>query len=547
MKVELKASQAERAAQLQKPSKGYFFFGNKEYPRVKWWTRPNMRKLYFYCFVLIFVNIANGFDGSMMNSLQSLPYWQRFFGYPEGVTLGLLGSAMSLGSLITMGTVPWVCDTLGRKKGVIIGSVMTIIGVVLQSSAPNYNAFLASRFIIGAGMTLSTNAGPLLCAEIAFPQDRAIITTFMGCSYAVGSFVAAWTTFGTLKIESDWAWRLPSLLQAWATLIVFAVIWWIPDSPRYWIARDQDEKAIEVLAKYHAEGDRDDPFVQLEFREIRAAFDLDRMNQTNTRWSDLYSTKGNRHRMSLVIALAVFAQWSGNGIIAYYLKLVLDSVDIKSPSDQLGINGGSKAMSLLVNLVVAFYIDKLGRRPILMISTLGMTICFIIWTILSAQHDLGGRSNPNLGRGVVAVMYMYNFSYNLKTGMPMTYTIEIMPFGLRAKAAMIGGFITMAAVFFNQFINPIALKALAWRYYIVYCVFLGFEVWFIYFFVVETRYVPIEEIAKFFDGEQNDVLAATNAADKLHRVESGVIENENVENANNNTTNTRRAPEVKDG
>lgn len=50
MKVELKASQAERAAQLQKPSKGYFFFGNKEYPRVKWWTRPNMRKLYFYCF-----------------------------------------------------------------------------------------------------------------------------------------------------------------------------------------------------------------------------------------------------------------------------------------------------------------------------------------------------------------------------------------------------------------------------------------------------------------------------------------------------------------
>lgn len=99
----------------------------------------------------------------------------------------------------------------------------------------------------------------------------------------------------------------------------------------------------------------------------------------------------------------------------------------------------------------------------------------------------------------------------------MTYTIEIMPFGLRAKvsqhlyiyiyvyvltltlntppplktdrasrlilhiyqAAMIGGFITMAAVFFNQFINPSALKALAWRYYIVYCVFLGFEVWFI--------------------------------------------------------------------
>lgn len=59
--------------------------------------------------------------------------------------------------------------------------------------------------------------------------------------------------------------------------------------------------------------------------------------------------------------------------------------------------------------------------------------------------------------------------------------------------------------------------------------------------------MPIEEIAKFFDGEKNDVLAATTAAEKLDRVESGVIETENVEDASNNTANARRAPEAKDG
>lgn len=99
-----------------------------------------------------------------------------------------------------------------------------------------------------------------------------------------------------------------------------------------------------------------------------------------------------------------------------------------------------------------------------------------------------------------------------------------MPYGLRAKAATVGGFVSTAAVFFNQFINPIAMGALHWRYYIFYCVFLGFEVWFLYFFVVETRYVPMEEIAKYFDGETNDVSAATNAQIKANMAEEGTVE-----------------------
>lgn len=105
--------------------------------------------------------------------------------------------------------------------------------------------------------------------------------------------------------------------------------------------------------------------------------------------------------------------------------MVLDRVGIKSPNQQLGINGGSKTMSLLVNLVVAFFIDRAGRRPILMASTVGMTLFFVILTICSARYALmPDPKSIHLGRAVVAVIYMYNFSYNLKTGMPLTYTTE---------------------------------------------------------------------------------------------------------------------------
>jgi MFS family permease len=262
----------------------------------------------------------------MMNSLQSLPYWQDYFGEPDGWRLGLLGSAMSLGSLMGMPMVPYTVDRWGRKPGVVIGCVVTILGVALQAWSANYDMFLSARFVLGVGMVFATSSGPLLCAELAFPQDRAIITTFMGCSYAVGSFVAAWTTFGTLKIESNWAWRLPSLLQCWATVVVLIFIWWIPESPRYHISRDEHEKALKTLTYYHAEGRENDPFVMLEYNEIRTAFSLDKQYDRNTHWLDLVKTKGNRHRISLIIGIALFGQWSGNGIIAYYLKLILDNI-----------------------------------------------------------------------------------------------------------------------------------------------------------------------------------------------------------------------------
>ena len=103
-----------------------------------------------------------------------------------------------------------------------------------------------------------------------------------------------------------------------------------------------------------------------------------------------------------------------------------------------------------------------------------------------------------------------------------------MPYGLRAKAAVVGGLCTMVAVFFNQYINPIAMEGIGWRYYICYCIFLGFELWFIYFFVVETRYVPMEEIAKYFDGEQHDVVGITQAETKGVMAEEGhAVEVEN--------------------
>lgn len=97
------------------------------------------------------------------------------------------------------------------------------------------------------------------------------------------------------------------------------------------------------------------------------------------------------------------------------------------------------------------------------------------------------------------------------------YTTEILPYGLRAKGFTWLNFCVTAALFFNQYINAIALDAIAWKYYIVYCVFLGLEVFIIYFFVIETRYTPMEEIAKYFDGDDAIDVGEVAAADMKER------------------------------
>lgn len=188
-------------AKPQKPTKGHFIFADREFARLPWWRRRNMRILYFYIFVLILTNTANGFDGSMMNGLQSLTYWQDYFGNPRGAVLGFFVSSMSLGSLLALFITPYIVDWRGRRIGLVIGSAFMLTAVGLQTGARNFGMFVAARVLLGFGDAIVLGSAPLLIAEIAHPQDRAVLVTLSGASYHSGAFIASWTTYGTLQIQ----------------------------------------------------------------------------------------------------------------------------------------------------------------------------------------------------------------------------------------------------------------------------------------------------------------------------------------------------------
>ncbi|KAK6705192.1 hypothetical protein SNK03_009037 [Fusarium graminearum] len=148
---------------------------SKESP--SWYKSAARRQLYFLLFPACVVSYAtSGYDGSMMNSLQTVSYWDDFFDNPRGSQLGLMSAIMALGSICSTPIAPWVADKFGRRWGITVGSIIMIAGAIIQCESVNFAMFVISRFILGFGLSFATTASPSMVSELSHPRDRVTIT-----------------------------------------------------------------------------------------------------------------------------------------------------------------------------------------------------------------------------------------------------------------------------------------------------------------------------------------------------------------------------------
>jgi MFS family permease len=203
---------------------------------------------------VVLTSATNGYDGSMVNGLQSLPPFERYF-HPTKYQRGLLACIMSVGSLVAIPFVPYAADMFGRRLAIFMGCVIMVFGVALQAAALNLGMFVAARFLIGFGVAIAHGASPLLITELVHPQHRAIFTSLYNTTWYFGANIAAWLTFGTFLIPNNWAWRIPSIVQALPSILQIIFVWTVPESPRWQIARGNEEKALTILGDVHANGD----------------------------------------------------------------------------------------------------------------------------------------------------------------------------------------------------------------------------------------------------------------------------------------------------
>ncbi|KAJ7113157.1 general substrate transporter [Mycena epipterygia] len=469
-------------------------------PNRKWYNNRRLMALHGWILLLLITSSTNGYDGSMMNGLQSLTQWEQYFKTPTKGKLGLLNAIQNIGALAGYPFAPYLSDGIGRKPTVFLGALIMVIATAVQTASQSVGMFIGARFLIGFGLTFAANAAPMLVTELSYPKYRASLTSTYNSLWYSGAIVAAWTTFGTFKINSTWAWRVPSALQALPSVLQVFLIWFVPESPRYLVSKGKETQALKTLAYYHADSNEDDPLVRYEFEEIKSAIEFDRTVASNVGWKSFLSSAGNRKRVRIIVAIAFFSQWSGNGLVSYYLNKVLTAIGVVDPTIQLLINGILNIWNLAWALLASSMVERFGRRVLFLTSAGLMTLFFVVQTICFARFRISG--NEYAAHSVIAFIFLYYAAYDLAfTPLIVTYTLEILPYNIRAKGFNIFNFTISLTLIFNQYVNPIALDALNWKYYIVYCVWLACEFVFLYFFVIETKSRTLEETAAIFDGQ----------------------------------------------
>jgi len=208
--------------------------------------------------------------------------------------------------------------------------------------------------------------------------------------------------------------------------------------------------------------------------------------------------------MRIIIAIAFFSQWSGNGLLSYYLSKVLNFVKITKPQDQLMISGFLNIFNLLCAVLAALLCDKVGRRKLFLASNASMLFFWALLTIMLAVYSRD--HSQAAGYAFVVLIFLYTTGYAIAyTPLIVSYTLEILPFALRARGFTVFNFAVTLSVIFNQYINPILLDKIGWKYYLVYVCWLVFELVFVYFFIIETKGKTLEETGALFDG--NDTVA----------------------------------------
>lgn len=274
----------------------------------------------------------------------------------------------------------------------------------------------------------------------------------------------------------------------------------IPESPRFLVAHGRIKEAHKILARYHANGDLDDELVRFELQEITTALNSEKMAD-KMGWEIMVATAGNRRRTVICVTVACLCIWSGQGLISYYFSEIMTGVGITGATRQYalppslysflfpflfflffhlytkrtatltrhrtGINGGLQIWNLLVSILGVCLTDHLGRRPLWLLSLISMMLSNIALTVATARYD--ATQAPAAGIAAMVFVFMYDASFNIACNpLPYSYVPEILPYGIRAKGLSIVIGVAQAGLVVNQYVNPIALDHIGWRYYIFY-------------------------------------------------------------------------------
>jgi sugar porter (SP) family MFS transporter len=357
---------------------------------------PVTWKAYMMCAFASFGGIFFGYDSGYINGVNGA---KLFIEAVEGVgatelsesNLSLITSILSVGTFFGAVIAGDLADWIGRKWTVILGTVIYMIGVVIQmitSPSSALGPIVAGRLVAGLGVGFESAIVILYMSEICPRKVRGSLVAGYQFCITIGIMLASCVVYATENRPDTGSYRIPIAIQFPWALILGGGLLLLPDSPRYFVKKGRIPEAMNALARVRGQPE-DSPYVQSELAEIVANEEYERALIPNTTWygswancfkGSLFESKSNLRRTILGTTLQMMQQWTGVNFIFYYSSTFLKST---------GAIDDSFLMSMIFTIVnvcstpLSFWtVERFGRRSILLVGAAAMTICQFLVAII---------------------------------------------------------------------------------------------------------------------------------------------------------------------
>ena len=440
-----------------------------------------------------------GYDSGVINGTQK--------GLEAAFDLGRLGiginvGAILLGSAIGAFGAGRLSDLIGRRATMMVSAMLFILSAVLAAVAGSSGLFIIARIIGGLGVGAASVTSPVYISEVtpAYIRGRlssiqqvmiiagltgAFVANFVLARYAGGSTEPLWGEYA--------AWRWMFGLQVIPAAIYLVALCFIPESPRYLVVKGHDERAQAVLTRLFGAEE-----ATRKVAEIRASLAAD---HHRPKLADLMDKGTGRIRPILWagIGLAVFQQLVGINVVFYYGATLWEAVGF-TEDYALQTNILSGVLSIGACLLAIALIDRIGRKPLLLIGSAGMavTLAVVAWAFSTAVPDgAGGLTLPGHS-GVIALVAanLYVIFFNISWGPVMWVMLgEMFPNQIRGSALAVAGFAqwTANAAISVSFPTLAVTPGLATTY-VFYAVAAAVSFFFVRAMVQETRGRELEDM-----------------------------------------------------
>jgi SP family sugar:H+ symporter-like MFS transporter len=438
-----------------------------------------------------------GFDSGVING--TVDGLKKAFN-SDSVTTGFNVASMLLGCGVGAFFAGTLADKIGRRAILIIAAVFFIVSAWGSGIATGSFEFIIYRVIGGFAVGAASVITPAYISEIAPAKYRGMLSSIQQIAIISGlfcAFVSNYFIAGSAGASTEmfaWgyeAWRWMFWIELAPAFLFLFALFVIPESPCYLVASGKNDRALGVLTRLMGDGARE------KLGEIQASLAGD---NHRPRLSDIFDPKlGIRPIVWVGVWLAALQQLVGINVVFYYGAVLWQAAGF-TEAHSLLINVVSGGLSIAACLVATFLVDRIGRKPLLWVGSLGMAVTLGTMAVVFSLGALGANGNLQLGdkEGLVALVAanLYVIFFNASWGPVMWIMLgEMFPNQIRGSGLAVSGLSQWVTNFGITMMFPIMLTSIGLGgAYGIYAFFAFISAFFVIKFTTETKGLELEDM-----------------------------------------------------